>query len=70
MELTQTEQEKERRFFFLNDDNLRDLCNIKQSNANIIGILKRRKEKEAGTLFEVKIAENFPNPGKKTDQIQ
>ena len=56
-----------------NEDSLRVLWdNIKHANIHILGIAEgQKREKGAENLFEVIIAENFPNLGKETDiQVQ
>ena len=65
MEITTTEQNKEKRKKRI-EDSLRDLWNnIKQTNIQIIGI-PEEEEKKKGTekIFEEIIVENFPNMGK------
>ena len=61
MEITTTDQNKEKRMKRL-EDSLRDLWdNIKHTNIRIIGI-PEEEEKKKGTekIFEEIIAENFP----------
>ena len=65
MEITTTEQNKEKRKKRI-EDSLRDLWdNIKHSNIRIIGV-PEEEEKKKGTekIFEEIIVENFPNMGK------
>ena len=65
MEITTTEQNKEKRMKRIKD-NLRDLWdNIKRINIQIIGV-PEKEEKKKGTekIFEEIILENFPNMGK------
>ena len=62
MEITQSEQQKEK--FFLNESNLRDLCNnIKHSNICIIRVPEREEGERKGSKngFEEITAENFSN---------
>ena len=72
VEITTTEQNKEKRMKRI-EDSLRDLCdNIKCNNIQIIGV-PEEEEKKKGTekLFEVIIVENFPNMGKEiVNQVQ
>ena len=72
MEITTTEQNKEKRMKRI-EDSLRDLCNnIKCTNVQIIGI-PEEEEKKKGTqkIFEESIVENFPNMGKEiVNQVQ
>ena len=72
MEITTTEQNKEKRKKRI-EDNLRDLWdNIKCTNIRIIGA-PEEEEKKKGTekIFEDIILENFPNMGKDTvNQVQ
>ena len=66
VEITTTEQNKEKRMKRI-EDNLRDLLdNIKCTNIQIIGV-PEKEEKKKGTekIFEQIIVENFPNMGKK-----
>ena len=51
-----------------NEDSLRHLWgNTKHTNIRIIGVPEgEEREKEPQKLFEVIIAENFPNMGKET----
>ena len=65
MEITATEQNKEKRMKRIGDS-LRDLWdNIKCTNIRIIAI-SEEEEKKKGTekIFEEIIVENFPNMGK------
>ena len=65
MEITTTEQNKEKRMK-RNEDSPRDLWdNIKCTNIWIIGVPEEEKKKK-GTekIFEEIIVENFPNMGK------
>ena len=67
MEITTTEQNKEKRMK-RTEDSIRDLWgNIKRTNIRIIGV-PEEGEKKKGTekIFEEIIVENFPNMGKKT----
>ena len=65
MEITTSEQNKEKRMNRI-EDSLRDLWdNIKCTNIRIIGV-PEEEEKNKGTekIFEEIIVENFPNMGK------
>ena len=65
VEITNAEQNKEKRMK-RNEDSLRDLWdNIKSNNVRIIGGPRRRREREKGPekIFEEIIVENFPNMG-------
>ena len=65
VEITTTEQNKEKRIKRI-EDRLRDIWdNIKCNNIQIIGV-PEEKEKKKGTekIFEVMIVGNFPNMGK------
>ena len=65
VEITTTEQNKEKRMKRI-EDSLRDPWdNIKRTNIRIIGV-PEEEEKEKGTekIFEEIIVENFPNMGK------
>ena len=65
MEITTTEQNKEKRMKRI-EDNLRDLWdNIRSTNIRIIGVPeKEEKKKETEKIFEEIIVKNFPNMGK------
>ena len=71
MEITDTEQMKEKRME-RNEDSLRDLWdNIKSTNICIIGVPEGETEKGPEKIFEGIIAENFPKMGKETvTQVQ
>ena len=67
VEITTTEQNKEKRMK-RNEDNFRDLWNnIKHTNIRITGI-PEGEEREIGPkkIYEEIIAKNFPNMGKKS----
>ena len=72
VEITTTEQNKEKRMKRI-EDNLRDLWdNIKLTNIRIIGV-PEEEEKKKGTekIFEEIIVQNLPNMGKEiVNQIQ
>ena len=72
MEVTTTEQKKEKRMKRI-EDSLRDLWdNIKSTNIQIIGV-PEEEEKKKGTekIFEEIKVENFPNMGKEiVNQVQ
>ena len=72
VEITTTEQNKEKRMKRI-EDSLRDIWdNIKHTNIQIIGV-PEGEEKKKGTekIFEEIIVENFPNMGKEiVNQIQ
>ena len=72
VEITTTEQNKEKRMKRI-EDSLRDLWdNIKRTNIQIIGV-PEEEEKKKGTekIFEEIIVENFPNMGKEiVNQVQ
>ena len=72
MEITTTEQNKEKRMKRV-EDSLRDLWdNIKRTNIQIIGV-PEEEEKKKGTekIFEEIIVENFPHMGKEiVNQVQ
>ena len=72
VEITTTEQNKEKRMKRI-EDSLRDLWdNIKCTNIQLIG-LPEEEEKKKGTekIFQVIIVENFPNMGKANfNQVQ
>ena len=64
MEITTTEQNKEKRMKRI-EDSLRDLWdNIKRTNFRIIGVSEEEKKKGAEIIFEETVAANFPNMGK------
>ena len=72
VELTATEQNKEKRIK-RNEDSLRDLWdNIKHTNIHIIGVPEgEEREKGPKKIFEEMIVENFPNIRKETaTQVQ
>ena len=61
MEITTTEQNKEKRMKRI-EDSLRDLWdNIKRTNLQIIGVPEEEKKKGSEKIFEEIIVENFPN---------
>ena len=63
MEITTTEQNKEKRMERI-EDNLRDLWDkIKCTNIRIIGVPEEEKKKGTEKIFEEVIVENFPNMG-------
>ena len=72
MEITTTEQNKEKREKRI-EDSLRDLWdNIKRTNIRMKGV-PEEEEKKKGTekIFEEIIVENFPNMGKEiVNQVQ
>ena len=72
MEITTTEQNKEKRMKGI-EDSLRDLWdNIKHTNIQIIGA-PEEEEKKKGTekIFEEIIVQNFPKMGKEiVNQVQ
>ena len=72
MEVTTTEQNKEKRMKRI-EDSLRDLWdNIKHTKIQIIGV-PEEEEKKKGTekIFEEIIVENFPSMGKEiVNQVQ
>ena len=71
MEITTTQQNKEKRMKGT-EDSLRDLWdNIKCTNIQIIGVPEEEKKKGTEKIFEEIIVENFPNMGKETvNQVQ
>ena len=72
MEITTTEQKKEKRMKRI-VDSLRDLWdNIKRTNIQTIGIPEEEdKKKWSEKIFEESIVENFPNMGKEiVSQVQ
>ena len=65
VEITATEQNKEKRMKRI-EDSLRDLWdNIKHTNIQIIGVPEEEEKKKRGTekIFEEIIVENLPNMG-------
>ena len=72
LEITATEQSKEKRMKRI-EDSLRDLWdNIKRTNIRIIVVPEEEeKKKETEKMFEEIIIENFPNMGKDiVNQVQ
>ena len=72
MEITTTEQNKEKRRKII-EDSLRDLWdNIKRTNIRIIGVPEEEEQnKGSEKIFEEIIVENFPNMGKEiVTQVQ
>lgn len=71
MEITQSEQQKEKRILE-NEDGLRELWDsIKRTNISTVWVPKEKREKGAGNLFEGIMPENFPNLRKETNiQVQ
>ena len=67
VEITATDQNKEKRLK-KNEDSIRDLWdNIKRTNVSIIGVPKgEEREKGPEKIFEEIITENYPNMGKGT----
>ena len=64
VEITTTEQNKEKRMKRI-EDSLRDFWdNIKRTNIRIIGIPEEEKKKGSEKIFEEIIVENIPNMGK------
>ena len=64
MEITTTEENKEKRMKRI-ENSLRYLSdNIKGTNIRIIGVPEEEKKKESEKIFEEFIVENFPNMGK------
>ena len=64
MEITTTEQNKEKTMKRI-EDNLRDLWdNIKCTNSRIIEVLGEENKKGTEKIFEEIIVENCPNMGK------
>ena len=65
MEITTTEQNKDKRMKRI-EDNLRDFCNIKCTNFRIIGVPEEEEKKEGSDkIYEEIIVENFPNMERK-----
>ena len=72
VEITTTEQNKEKRMKII-EDSLRDLWdNIKCTNIQIIGVAEEEEEKKGSEkIFEEIIVEDFPNMGKEiVSQVQ
>ena len=72
VEITATEQNKEKRMKRI-QNHLRDLWdNIKHTNIRIIGVPKEEEKKKGSEIiFEEIIVENFPNMGKEiVSQVQ
>ena len=72
MEVTTTEQNKEKRMKRI-EDSLRELWdNIKRNNIRIIGVPEEEEKKKGSEkIFEEIIVENFPNMGKeRVSQLQ
>ena len=66
VEITTTEQNKEKRMKRI-EDSLRELWdNIKRTNIRIIGVPEEEKKKGTEKIFEEITVENFPKLGKKT----
>ena len=65
VEITTTEQNKEKRMKRI-EDSLRDIWdNIKHTNIGIIGVSEEEEKKKGSEkIFEEVIVENFPNMGK------
>ena len=64
VEINETERKKEKRIK-RNEDNLRDLWDIKCPNIRIIGDLEEEdKQKDHEKILEEIIVENFPKMGK------
>ena len=64
MEITTTDQNKEKRMKRI-EDSLKDLWdNIKCTNIQIIGVPEEEKKKGSEKIFEEIIVENFPNMGR------
>ena len=64
VEITNAEQNKEKRMK-RTEDSLRDLWNnIKHTNIQIIGVPEEKKKKGTEKIFEEIIVENFSNMGK------
>ena len=72
VEVTTTEQNKEKRMKRI-EDSLRELWdNIKRNNIRIIGVPEEEEKKKGSEkIFEKIIVENFPNMGKeRVSQLQ
>ena len=71
LEITEREQNKEKRMKRI-ENSLRDLWdNIKHTNIRIIGVPEEEKKKEPEKIFEEIIVKNFPNMGKEiVNQLQ
>ena len=71
MEITTTEQNKEKRMKRI-EDSLRDLWDITCTNIQIIGVPEEEEKKKGNEkIFEENIVENFPNMGKEiVNQLQ
>ena len=72
VEITTTEQNKEKRTKRI-EDSLRDLWdNIKRINIQIVGVPEEQEKKKGSEkIFEEIIVENFPNVGKQiVNQVQ
>ena len=72
MEITTTEQNKDKRMKRI-EDSLRDLWdNIQCTNIRIIGVPEEEEKKKVSEkIFEEIIVENFPNKGKEiVNQVQ
>ena len=71
MEITTTEQNKEKRMKRI-EDSLRDFQdNIKCTNIQLIGVSEEEKKKGTEKIFEEITVENFPNMGKEiVNQVQ
>ena len=71
VEITTTEQNKEKKMKRI-EESLRNLWdNIKRTNIRIIGVPEEEKKKETEKIFEGIILENFPNMRKEiVSQIQ
>ena len=66
VEITDVEQNKEKRMKRI-EDSLKELWdNFKCTNIHIIGMTEEEKDKGPEKIFEEIIAENFPNMGKET----
>ena len=71
MEITTTEQNKEKRMKSI-EDSLRDFWdNIKFTNIRIISVLEEEKKKRTEKIFKEIVVENFPKIGKEIiNQVQ